>query len=207
MTSHASQTTVAEYQALINGFTKHATNISLTLASQTYTTSQIAAVLQSLVSSGTSVLTTRTAWHDAVLDNRKVGAQYASFMTDLRAILEAMYSNSSSTLADFGMTPRKARAPLSTEALAARAAKAKATRTARGTTGKKAKAAVHGNVSGVIITPVTTGTVAAAPSTTSPSSSVAVTPVTAGTTAAATSPVTPTTSSGVLSAGTTPPHA
>ena len=184
MTARSRQTTVAECQALINGFTKHPATTPLTLASQTYTISQIAAVLQSLVSSGTSVLTTRTAWHDAVLDNRKVGAQYASFMTDLRAILEAMYSNSSSTLADFGMTPRKARAPLSTEALVARAAKAKATRTARGTTGKKAKAAIHGNVSGVVITPVTMpGTAAAAPSTT------------------------PATSNGVAPAVVTPPHA
>ena len=49
---------------------------------------------------------------------------------------------------------------MTTQQLAARAAKAKATRLARGTTSKKQKLAVKGNVTGVIVTPVTVPTAA-----------------------------------------------
>ncbi len=45
--------------------------------------------------------------------------------------------------------------PLSAEARAAATAKARATRKARGTTGKKQKSSITGDVTGVTITPVT----------------------------------------------------
>ena len=65
-------------------------------------------------------------------------------------------------LADFGLAPRKEPAPKTTEEKAAAAAKAKATRQARGTTSKKQKLTVKGNVTGIIVTPVTAPTAASA---------------------------------------------
>jgi hypothetical protein len=82
-----------------------------------------------------------------------------------RRLVLTAFANSAQMLADFGVTPPKARTPMTSEQLAARAAKSLATRKARGTTSKKQKLAVKGNVTGVNITPVTasTGTAPAAP--------------------------------------------
>jgi hypothetical protein len=59
-------------------------------------------------------------------------------------------------LADFGLQPPKARKPLTNEQRAAAVAKLRATRAARGTTSKKQKLSVKGDVTGVQITPVRT---------------------------------------------------
>ena len=57
-------------------------------------------------------------------------------------------------LADFGINP-KARAPLTVEAKAAAAAKRAATRAARHTMGSQQKKAIKGDVTGVLVTPIT----------------------------------------------------
>ena len=64
------------------------------------------------------------------------------------------FAGATQTLVDFGLTPPKARTPLTANELAVRAAKAKATRAARGTTSKKQKLGVKGDVTGLIMTPV-----------------------------------------------------
>ncbi len=75
-------------------------------------------------------------------------AQVGPILLAFKRLVLAAFANATQTLADFGLTPPKARAPLTAEQLAARAAKAKATRAARGTTSKKQKLAVKGNVTG-----------------------------------------------------------
>ena len=74
------------------------------------------------------------------------------------------FANQPTVLAGLGLAPRKPRTPLTAEQLAARVAKAKATREARGTKGSKQKAAIVGNVTGVSISPLTAP--AAVPATT-----------------------------------------
>ncbi len=74
----------------------------------------------------------------------------------IREVIGLAYATSPTPLQTLGITPRKKPAPLSVEALAAAKAKAKATRAARGTTSKKQKALITGNVTGVNITPVVT---------------------------------------------------
>ena len=73
-------------------------------------------------------------------------------------ILKVMFAGASQTLADFGLAPRKVPAPLTVEQLAARTAKLRATRKARGTLGPKAKKAIKGTV-----TPATNQPVAGPP--------------------------------------------
>jgi hypothetical protein len=57
----------------------------------------------------------------------------------------------------------KAPTPLSPEKRLAAAAKAKATRIARGTVGKKQRSTIHGDVTGVLVTPITTSGPAPSP--------------------------------------------
>ena len=78
-------------------------------------------------------------------------------MAALVSYVKLTYSESPDVLADFGLPPKKVRTPLTAEQQAAANAKREATRTARGTTSKKAKQAVKGNVVGVSVTPVVAG--------------------------------------------------
>jgi hypothetical protein len=74
---------------------------------------------------------------------------------DLRRFLLASFSTAPQTLAEFGLEPPKARKPRTGAENAAAAAKAEATRKARGTVGSKKKLTIKGNVTGVLVTPVT----------------------------------------------------
>jgi hypothetical protein len=71
----------------------------------------------------------------------------------------------------------KARQPLPTEKRAAATAKLRATRTARGTTSKKQKLAVKGDVTGVTVTPITTPAPASPPAAPAGPAPVATSPV------------------------------
>jgi len=90
------------------------------------------------------------------------------------AFVKATFSKSPDVLVDFGLAPKQAATPLTVEQKAARVAKGKATRQARGTMGKKKKLAVHGDVTGVVVTPVTASAPVAA--TVSPAPSAAPAP-------------------------------
>jgi hypothetical protein len=93
-------------------------------------------------------------------------------MKALVQMVQAAFGTQVDVLADFGLDPKKAPAPLTTEQQAAALAKRTATREARGTKGTKAKQGIKGAVTGVVMTPVVAGppvvqptTPAAAPST------------------------------------------
>jgi hypothetical protein len=94
-----------------------------------------------------------------------------AFFIAFIAYVRSAFGNSPDVLADFGLSPKKARTPLTVEQKAAAAAKRKATRQARGTRGPKAKLSVTGNVTGVIVTPVTASPAVGSAETTSSASS------------------------------------
>jgi hypothetical protein len=195
MTTLTNEEKTTQLQQLISGIQKNSPNIVLALASQTYTAPQLVTLLESLLTAASLVVTSKTSWKDAVTANAKLEAQYAPLVTELKLIIQAMYSNATTTLADFGLKPKKSRTPLTTEQRAARAAKAAATRKARGTTSKKQKAAITGDVTGVNIVPVTG----------SGSSAAGTAPTAGGASAPAAAPVTPAaTTSGTAAAPVTP---
>ncbi len=173
---------LAEIQALATATPKYFPNFAFLIASQTYTTAQVMTIVNTALASAEAVATTKAAAHDALLANQKVQAQYGPFLKELRQFVALAYSNATGTLSDFDIPPKKARTPLSSTARVAAEAKARATREARGTKGKKQKAAVSGNVIGVDITPIVTGAVSSAampaPVAAPSSSSAASTPVT-----------------------------
>jgi hypothetical protein len=155
--SNATQAqTLTQLQALISGLQKQLPNGSFTLVSTAYTTATLVQALQGVIAALTAVTSAHagikaalTAW-DA--EDKAMGPVVLA----LKRTLQSMYVNAPDTLALFGLKPRKAPAPRTSEQLAAAAAKAKATRIARGTASKKAKSAIKGNVTGVNIVPTTT---------------------------------------------------
>jgi hypothetical protein len=120
-----------------------------------YTAASLVPVLQGLANAITAVNAAQATAKDAVAAMQGIEATVVPLMGAYQRFLRASFASVTQTLADFGLTPPKARAPLTVEQKAAAKAKSEATRLARGTTSKKKKLAVTGNVTGVTVTPIT----------------------------------------------------
>jgi hypothetical protein len=151
----------ARMQAFIAGTQKHFPNGSFTLGNTVLTADALIQLFTSLVSAITAVDAAHASAKDAVAALRGIEAKVVPVARDYRSFLLTTFGTAAQSLADFSLQPPKARTPLTAEQRAAAQAKAKATRIARGTTGKKKKLAVTGNVTGVQITPVTVPAAAA----------------------------------------------
>ncbi len=156
-TSTTKAAVLAHVQAIIAGTTKHFPNGSFTLGNITYTSASLIQVFESLVSAMQARNVAETGAKDALTAEQAAQAQIVPILRAYERLVLAAFASASQTLADFGLTPPKARTPLTAQQLAARAAKARATRIARGTTSKKKKLAVKGDVTGVVVTPVHVG--------------------------------------------------
>ncbi len=143
-------------QAIIAGTTKHFPNGSFTIGSAVYTSASLIQVLQGLANAMTARNRAAAAAKDALAAEHAAETRVGPILLAYRRLVLAAFGNASQTLADFGLTPPKARTPLTIEQQAAQVAKARATRIARGTTSKKQKLAIQGDVTGVTVTPVTT---------------------------------------------------
>jgi hypothetical protein len=152
---------------LLAGVNKHYANVpSLTFASATHTIPEITKALEALIQLRKAVDDARSAVKAKLALEQAQAPSIIGMMADLTAFLRAAFSNSPDVLADFGIS-RKVRAALTGAKMVKAAAKAEATREARGTTGKRAKAAKTGDVVSVDIVPVKVAPVVApaAPST------------------------------------------
>jgi ABC-type transporter Mla subunit MlaD len=166
------------------GTAKHFPNAQFTLGGTVYTTASLTQLLTQLVNALTAVAAAHASVKDAIAALKGVAAQVDPVMRAYRRYVLAAFSNATQELADFGMQPPKARKPRTSEQNAAAAAKAKATRTARGTASRKKKLAITGDVTGVKITPVTgsEASAASAPSAPTASSTTSAPPANAGST-------------------------
>jgi hypothetical protein len=146
---------LAELRSLESGVQQYMASDTITIASQTYTGAELLARIQVSLDSATSVQEARGALTDAIAKDRLVRKREASFLQDLRLVIGLRFSNSTETLQAFAIQPKKKRKPPSVQESLAAAAKLRATRAERRTMGKRQKAAIKGNVTGVKITPVT----------------------------------------------------
>jgi hypothetical protein len=170
--------TVAQLQSLIQGLQKQFPNGKFTLGNTGYTTKTLVQAFQSLISAINAVNTAQANAKVAVAALRAATAQVGPVVLALKRNLQSMYGSATDTLALFGLEPHKAPAPRSTAEKAASAVKAKATRTARGTTSKKQKLAIKGNVTGVSMIPITEPADAAPSAQPAPATAAATPPVT-----------------------------
>jgi hypothetical protein len=147
--------TLARVQALISGLQKRFPSGQFTLGNVAYTTASLVQLFESLVKAIEAVDAAHASVKDAVAALREAQAKVGPIEGAFKRFVLAMYGNATQILADFGLEPPKAPAPRTSEEKAAATAKLRATRAARGTTSKKQKLAVKGNVTGVEITPIT----------------------------------------------------
>ena len=166
MSKSISDLTLSQYRALVSGIPLYCPNAIFTVAGQTFTATQAVTFLETVLNAVAATTTTKGAWKDAMQAEAKLLAQDGATVKAIRDDIATMFSNALNTLNAFEIAPRKVPAPLTAAKRAAATAKARATRIARGTTSKKQKAAVTGNVTGVTITPTTAPT-ASAPATSS----------------------------------------
>jgi hypothetical protein len=133
-------------RGLVAGTQKHSPNGSLTFGGATYTATALVQLLQSLADALGAVDSAKASWQDALKNAADVKAKVGPVVQAYRSWVVATYGTAPSTLADYGMTPRKVPTPLTAAQKVAKATKAKATRTARNTMGKKQKKDVKGAV-------------------------------------------------------------
>jgi hypothetical protein len=133
---------------LMSGVTKHYANVTLVLAGQPYTAIALVQLIQQDIDASDLADKAHADWSQQVQIERDSHTELAPVLRALRSQVFAQFGDSkdaSSTLKDFGYTPRKVTKPrVQTKADAAK--KGRATRSARHTAGKNQKKDVKGTV-------------------------------------------------------------
>jgi hypothetical protein len=158
-------TTLGHVQALVAGTKQHFPTSTITLGNTAYTTASLVELFQSLADAIAVTNAAHAATKEAVASLRAARAKVSPVMADYKRWLLVTFGTAAQTLVDFGVPAPKARTPMTSGENAVAVAKRTSTRKARGTVGKKKRLAVKGDVTGVIITPVTTA-IASTPSAT-----------------------------------------
>jgi hypothetical protein len=107
------------------------------------TQAQIDTQLKSYIGTFAAADTAKSAYQAALVARRNVQVEARDFYLQLKKAVIAYFGAQSAQLADFGLSPAKAKVPKTSAEKAIIAAKAKLTRQARGTTSKKQKAAIN----------------------------------------------------------------
>ena len=158
MANNKGKTTAADLAStLIAGIQKHLATGQMQVAGGTFTAAQVIAELQQLVALRAAVDAARAAATAKVAAETAQAPALRTFMSAIVPFVRTAFGSQADVLADFGLSPKKARTPLTVEQKAAAAAKRTATRAARGTTGPKAKKEIKGAVTGIVLTPIVAG--------------------------------------------------
>jgi hypothetical protein len=152
-----SKTSVAALaEKLAAGTQKYLANQnSILVEGGTFTAQQVIAQLNALAALRQAVDAAKAVVKGKVADERAKAPALVLFMDAYEGFVRSAFGNKPEVLADFGLAPKKVRTPPTAEQLAAAKAKRAATRKARGIMRKKDKLALKGNVTGVLVTPVT----------------------------------------------------
>ena len=146
-TGKVTKVTLAQHvRDFIAGTQKHSPNGQLTLDGKTFTTQTLIQTLQSLGDALSMVDTAKAGWKDALKNLADVKAKVRPILGAYHSWVVATYGNAPAMLADFGITPPKARTPLSADQQVAAIAKREATRAARHTLGPKQKKNIKGTM-------------------------------------------------------------
>ena len=153
--SFTKATALARVLALVAGIKLHLPSGSFSLGGSTFTSAALVQLLTDLANAMTATNVEQARVKDVLGAERAMKAKVDPVIRDFERLVLATFPGAVQTLADFGMAPPKAPAPRTVEQLAAAKAKAESTRKARGTVGSRKRLAIQGNVTGVVVTPVT----------------------------------------------------
>jgi hypothetical protein len=158
-------TDVALAKQLVAGTKQHFSTVgSLTFGNGTFTPAQVEASLQTLIDLRTAVDDARSVTRAKIAAEAAQAPSLRSQMAAFVAFVKATFGNSPDALADFGLTPKKTRAPLTIGQRATAAARRAATRAARHTMGPKQKQQVKGTITTIVTPPAAPAPAPVAPS-------------------------------------------
>jgi hypothetical protein len=144
-------------RTMIAGMQKHLSGTpTITLDGKPFTLAAAIKPLQDEIDAAGQTLVAEGTYHDAVAAEQATVTVGEPVYRALKAFVLNLYKGQADVLGDFGVTVVARQVPTAATKAAA-AAKAKATRTARGTGGKRQKAAIKGTV---VAAPATTPTTA-----------------------------------------------
>jgi hypothetical protein len=112
-------------------------------AGKTYTPAEIVAGLQSLIDEQDATARKRAEWTQQVKRERALEKALGPFVLGIKSLVNALYGPQGKEVADFGIENRK-RGPKTLAAKVAMTEKARATRIARGTKGKRQRKKIVG---------------------------------------------------------------
>jgi hypothetical protein len=146
MNKETKQVRIAADQQLMKGLTtKMGGTAALTISGKQVTVAAIVAVLQERVDAALAATAARNALTATASADRQKVAETRQLVDAVRTAVRVMVGPAADVLGEFGLAPKKSRAPtVATKADAL--VKATATRKARGTVGKRAKLKIKGTV-------------------------------------------------------------
>ena len=139
---------------LARGTLLHFSNTPIVLGERSYKAQELADRLTALAKLLSDVIDAREGLETALKAAAAQAAATLALIEAYSAVVQAAFGQSATILGDFGLKPRKPRTPLTAAEEVAAIAKRDATRGARHTMGSRQRLAIHGDVSGVTITPV-----------------------------------------------------
>jgi hypothetical protein len=143
---------------LIAGAKKRFPNGSQVLhfGGMTLTVDQVTGAMQTLIDNRGGVETAKAATATQIASEQAQAPSLVAILIAFVAFVRATFGEQADALTDFGLAQTTVPTPLTAEQKAVAAAKRLATREARGTTSKKAKKNVKGNITAkLVVTPVT----------------------------------------------------
>jgi hypothetical protein len=152
--SKSQQSFISRNASVIAGIDKRITG-NVTIGGVAYTPAQLKAVFQGQTTALQTSEAAHKQWQSDVLAAKAASKAADAAYSSLHSYLVGQYGKTAvADLADFGMSAPKTAAP-KVVTKAAAAVKRTATRKARHTVGAVQKKAVKGDVTGVVLTPVT----------------------------------------------------
>ncbi len=125
--------------------------------------------LQSFIDHRAAVVAAQAIARAKVSAERSALPTLDAFINAFVQTVRFLFGTQPDALADFGLAPHKARAPMTAVQKAVATARRRATRTARGTKGPKARSEIHGDVTAqLVVTPAAPAPGTAAPAAPSP---------------------------------------
>jgi hypothetical protein len=151
-----------EDRQAVTGMQRNFTGLtSVMLGGKDYAPAELISLFQASVDAADTTDASERTYHDNVTSERQAEASLAPIRKALRTFLIARYGAASTKLKEFGVIPPKKKRKPDAATLAQAVQTAKATREARGTMGKRAKAKIKGSAAAPV--PAGNGTAPAAP--------------------------------------------
>jgi hypothetical protein len=141
----------ALYQSVISGLLAfYAPTDTFLMKSGTYTRDDLVTKFQTFVAALETTKSSNQQWRQNIQAERSLELEVEPLRVGVRAVAQTRFGKDGTQLLQFGFTPAKARVQTPASKVLA-AAKARATREARGTLSKKEKAALKGTVTSVTV--------------------------------------------------------